>query len=239
MSDRHDEGPVRRGGEDWVAGLQGVLTSHLERLGGRGRPPEGADRSQPGARAVRIGDADRDRVAELLHTAAAEGRLTGVEVTDRLERAWAARTADELAPLVADLPIAAGDALPGSSPVEEEVTAFFRDQRRTGEWEVPPRLRVVVTLGSAVIDLTRATVRTPEIVLDLAVTGGTVAITVPAGVPVVVDEGLTVFGTWDNRAPVAASAHAGAGVVRVTGSVVGGKVTIVADRASAWRRRRR
>ena len=226
---------LRRGGEDWAAGLQWVLSSHLQRLAGRGGPG-GAGGSAD--RTVRVGDADRDRVAELLHTAGAEGRLSGVEVADRLERAFAARTADELLPLLADLPVD-GDPLPGTAPVEQEITAFFREERRTGEWEVPPRLTVTVTMGSAVLDLTQATVRSPEVVLDLAVTGGSVAITVPAGVPVDVAEGLTVFGSWDNRAP-AEDRHplAGADVIRVTGTVVGGRVTVTTGRTGRWRRRR-
>jgi hypothetical protein len=49
-------------------------------------------------------DADRDRIAERLRTAAGEGRLTSEELEQRLESAFAARTGAELEPLVADLP---------------------------------------------------------------------------------------------------------------------------------------
>jgi hypothetical protein len=49
-------------------------------------------------------DADRDRVAERLRTAAGEGRLTAEELEERLERSFSARTDAELEPLVADLP---------------------------------------------------------------------------------------------------------------------------------------
>jgi len=51
-------------------------------------------------------DADRDRVAERLRTAAGEGRLTSEELEERLERSFGARTDAELEPLVADLPLA-------------------------------------------------------------------------------------------------------------------------------------
>jgi Domain of unknown function (DUF1707)/2TM domain len=54
--------------------------------------------------ALRIGDAERERVAERLRRAAGEGRLTPEELEERLEAAFAARTEAELAPLVADLP---------------------------------------------------------------------------------------------------------------------------------------
>jgi uncharacterized protein DUF1707/2TM domain-containing protein len=53
---------------------------------------------------LRIGDADRERIAERLRTAAGEGRLVPDELEERLEAAFAARTGAELAPLVADLP---------------------------------------------------------------------------------------------------------------------------------------
>jgi nitroreductase len=49
-------------------------------------------------------DADRERVAERLRTAAAEGRITASELEERLERAFSARTDAELEPLVADVP---------------------------------------------------------------------------------------------------------------------------------------
>jgi DUF1707 SHOCT-like domain/2TM domain len=53
---------------------------------------------------LRVSDADRDRVAERLRAATAEGRLTSDELEERLEAAFAARTDAELAPLTADLP---------------------------------------------------------------------------------------------------------------------------------------
>jgi hypothetical protein len=49
-------------------------------------------------------DADRERIAERLRTAAAEGRLTSEELEERLETAFSARRDAELEPLVADLP---------------------------------------------------------------------------------------------------------------------------------------
>jgi Domain of unknown function (DUF1707) len=54
--------------------------------------------------ALRVADADRERVAERLRRAAGEGRLAPEELEERLEMAFAARTEGDLAPLVADLP---------------------------------------------------------------------------------------------------------------------------------------
>ncbi|MBY8878061.1 DUF1707 and DUF4190 domain-containing protein [Actinacidiphila acidipaludis] len=50
------------------------------------------------------GDADRDRVAEVLKDAFAEGRLTQGEYEERIERLYRARTYRELDVLVSDVP---------------------------------------------------------------------------------------------------------------------------------------
>jgi Domain of unknown function (DUF1707) len=54
---------------------------------------------------LRASDADRERVAERLRTAAGDGRLTPAELEERVEGAFSARTEAELEPLVADLPM--------------------------------------------------------------------------------------------------------------------------------------
>jgi uncharacterized protein DUF1707/2TM domain-containing protein len=53
---------------------------------------------------LRISDADRERVADRLRTAAGEGRLSADELEERLEQAFSARTEAALEPLTADLP---------------------------------------------------------------------------------------------------------------------------------------
>src|ERR1700743_1271617 len=77
--------------------------------------------SGDGHGALRVSHEDRDRVAEALRVAAGDGRLSAGELDERLERALTARTYDDLAVLVADLPPAghalapvAGAQLPGA-----------------------------------------------------------------------------------------------------------------------------
>jgi Domain of unknown function (DUF1707) len=53
---------------------------------------------------MRASDADRDRVAERLRNATAEGRLLAQELEDRLATALRAKTYGELDAVVADLP---------------------------------------------------------------------------------------------------------------------------------------
>jgi hypothetical protein len=55
-------------------------------------------------RRLRAADADRRRVAELVQSAGAEGRLTLEEIEDRLTAVYAAKYTDELKTLTADLP---------------------------------------------------------------------------------------------------------------------------------------
>ncbi|HEU0214632.1 MAG TPA: DUF1707 domain-containing protein [Jiangellaceae bacterium] len=71
---------------------------------------------------LRIGDAERDRAVAALGDHYAAGRLTAEEFDDRSSRAWQARTAEDLAPLFADLP--------GSRAVVEPAWR---------EWSVPGR----------------------------------------------------------------------------------------------------
>ncbi len=58
----------------------------------------------PRSDAVLASDAEREHVTARLRTAAAEGRLTLAESDERQAAAYAARTRDELVPLLAGLP---------------------------------------------------------------------------------------------------------------------------------------
>jgi hypothetical protein len=58
----------------------------------------------PGENRLRASDADRDQTVELLASAAAEGRLTLEEYSERSGSALSARTMGELAALTDDVP---------------------------------------------------------------------------------------------------------------------------------------
>jgi hypothetical protein len=73
---------------------------------------------------LRAADADRERTAETLRVATAEGRLSTEELEERLEAALAARTLAALEPLVADLPKA--------EPVRPERRALTHPRHRGG-----------------------------------------------------------------------------------------------------------
>lgn len=65
---------------------------------------------------MRAGDSDRERVAEQLRSAHAEGRLDLAEYDERVRQAWAARTYGELELLTADLPQAQSLTAPAIGP---------------------------------------------------------------------------------------------------------------------------
>lgn len=68
--------------------------------------------NQTAAPPVRASDAERDRAAEILHAAFAEGRLTRAELDERLAVAFAAKTRADLRDLTGDLPGAVPAAVP-------------------------------------------------------------------------------------------------------------------------------
>lgn len=76
--------------------------------------------TRPAAPALRVGDAERGEVRDVLARHYAAGRLDAAEYEQRLDVALAARTAGDLAPALADLPHV-------SSPTEE--SARTRQQR--------------------------------------------------------------------------------------------------------------
>jgi Domain of unknown function (DUF1707)/2TM domain len=53
---------------------------------------------------TRVSDAEREKLAQTLREHASQGRLSVDELSERLDRAYAARTQGELSALVADLP---------------------------------------------------------------------------------------------------------------------------------------
>jgi hypothetical protein len=64
---------------------------------------------------IRVGDAERRQVADALQQHFVAGRLTSEELTERVERAMAARTRGDLAALQQDLPPLAPVAAPEPS----------------------------------------------------------------------------------------------------------------------------
>ncbi|WP_205471351.1 DUF1707 domain-containing protein [Nocardioides sp. SYSU D00038] len=153
-------------------------------------PDEGDERSR-----LRISDADRHQVAEVLRDAAGEGRLDLDELDQRLEAAYAAKVYADLAPLVADLPSRATTAVAPGSGEQERHFAVLSGLDRTGVWTVPARMTVVAMMGGANLDLRLARFAAPEVVLTVNAVMGGAHVVVGPDVDVVI-EGTGIMGGY-------------------------------------------
>jgi len=180
-------------------------------------------------------------VAELLRSAAADGRLTLAELEERLDTLYAAKTYAELEPVVDDLPgtldilrappsagvqPAGGREMSrvGGTPTSREAKAVFGGVQRRGQWVVPGLYRVKAVFGGVDLDLRRARLAERDVTIDVKAVFGGVAITVPEDVAVVID-GSGVFGGFAGNAEDE-QPPPGAPVVRVTGKAVFGGVAV-------------
>lgn len=75
-------------------------------------------------RGVRASDAERERIAQLLQNAAAEGRLSPEEAGERLAAASTATYREDLNRLIADLPVAV-ERSAGERPVRPPLAAWW------------------------------------------------------------------------------------------------------------------
>jgi hypothetical protein len=102
---------------------------------------------------LRISDTDRERAAAVLHTAVADGRLTWVELEERLSAVYAARTVTELRPWLADLaPQPAMASQMAQAASSEPLRVLLSKVRRRPDADVG-RVHVESVLGAVVLDL--------------------------------------------------------------------------------------
>ncbi|MGW7207285.1 DUF1707 domain-containing protein [Streptomyces sp. NPDC054837] len=143
---------------------------------------------------LRASDADRDRIADILREALAEGRLTADEHAERVEGALAAKTVGELDAFIRDLPAAhqrrtAPPAAPnrptvGAVPIEpdENVVAVFSSAVRKGRWRAGRRIHAYAIFGSVEIDLSEALFEYQQVVIKAISVFGNVEVRVPENV---------------------------------------------------------
>ncbi|MFC5996226.1 DUF1707 domain-containing protein [Pseudonocardia hispaniensis] len=182
------------------------------------QPPSG------GSRGIRISDADRERAAQRLHQALAEGRITVAELEERLTAVYAARYADDLTPPLADLPDVTAPVLSTPAGPPTILRAGVGGLRRTGVWRVPARLRVHSGMGSVLLDFTDAELPHPVVEVELQLGAGSARLLVPAGATADID-GL-VSGMGSVRSKVPATPVPGHPHFRVYGRSGLGSVTV-------------
>jgi len=190
---------------------------------------------------LRASDADRERVARVLHQAMGEGRLTVAEVDERLQQVYAAKTIGELEPITRDLPghelavpaappmpVPAATGLPvgpriGGTPTSSVAVGVMSGAVRKGPWVVPETFKAVAVMGGVELDLTDARFAAPDVTIQVFALMGGVEITVPPDVTVDV-RGFAFMGGFDNS--VHQGGPPGSPVVHITGFALMGGVDI-------------
>ncbi|MFB9516010.1 DUF1707 SHOCT-like domain-containing protein [Streptomyces purpureus] len=191
---------------------------------------------------MRASDAERERIAERLRDAVAEGRLDMEEFEERLDAAYKARTQGELEPLVRDLPAPASShaAAPaeqagwasriGKQPTSKGAFSFWGGFYRRGTWTVPRSFTAVTFQGGGDLDLREANFEDREIVIRCVTIMGGMRIVVPPELTVDVT-GFGLMGGFDDRAT--GDGTPGSPRVRITGFALMGGVGVERKRRKA------
>lgn len=169
---------------------------------------------------LRVSDADRHQVAEILRQAAGEGRLTFEELDERLEATFQAKTYADLVPITLDLPAEAGpnpatspalrpSGAPGPVTAEpEKHLAILGGFERKGVWTVPAAMSIVAVLGGANLDLRQASFAATSCQLTVNAVMGGVNLIVPPDVRVIFSMVSVLGGHNDDKGNATASADA-------------------------------
>ncbi len=183
--------------------------------------------STPASRngSTRAADTDRIEVAQLLTDAAASGVLGLNEYEDRLTRAYAATTYDELDRVSADLPGTVNRARRGTSrPAPSTLLlAILSGYERRGRWNVPKRMTTFAFWGGGVVDMRYADFTCHDVeIRSYSIMGGQ-TILVPPEVNVDA-HGVGVMGSFEHG--VDGEGSPGAPCVRIRGFSVWGRVSV-------------
>ncbi|GAB3255023.1 DUF1707 SHOCT-like domain-containing protein [Nocardioides dilutus] len=184
---------------------------------------------------LRISDAERHQVAEILREAAGEGRLDLDELDARLEATYAARTYADLVPITLDLPAhphpvpvsrPSASALVVPGPDRETHLAVMSGFDRRGVWVVPEHMTIVAFWGGAELDLRQAKFAAQEVVITIHAVMGGASVIVPPHVNVRM-EGTGIMGGYSGPSGlVDAQLAADSPTVRIRGVAIMGGVNV-------------
>jgi hypothetical protein len=149
--------------------------------------PEPAGPVDP--RELRVSDAERTHVVNVLQKAIGHGMLSLDEFTERTDRALAAKTRGELNSVLVDLPgVTHTDAQAPVRARPVELRASFATLKRHGKWSVPRELVIYNRLGGTDLDFSEAHIPYSEVRIELNCGGGSVRLMLPEGASVVTDD---------------------------------------------------
>ncbi|WP_197378448.1 DUF1707 SHOCT-like domain-containing protein [Mycolicibacterium mengxianglii] len=180
--------------------------------------------SAPRDSSLRAADDDRIQVAQLLTDAMAQGAMDLAEYEDRLAKAYAARTYEELDSLSADLPGIANTRRGACKPAPSTVLlAIMSGFERRGRWNVPKQLTTFTFWGGGVVDLRYADFTCAQVDIHAYSIMGGQTILLPPEVNVTIS-GSGVMGAFDRNVDEAGTP--GAPQVTISGFALWGSVAI-------------
>ncbi|MFB7916567.1 DUF1707 domain-containing protein [Streptomyces sp. NPDC056061] len=205
---------------------------------------------------MRASDAERERVAETLREAVAEGRLDLEEFEQRLEATYRARTHGELEPIVRDLPAPGTTVTPaGTAPartgtgsavrwadrIGKPATsggafAFWGGFRRHGKWTVGRKFTAFAFWGGGEIDLREADFEDREVVIRCFAVMGGMHVTLPPDLHAEV-RGIGIMGGFGESTKNEGVVSPDAPRVRITGFALMGGVGVERKHSKAEEQR--
>lgn len=151
------------------------------------------------SRDLRVSDAEREHVGQLLQKAVGQGMLSLGEFTERMDTVLAAKTRADVNQVLIDLPgirlrpeyvqqarvqnaPAQTPAPVPSSPAAGTMVIRGRmsNLSRKGRWEVPPALQIDTRMSTVVLDFTEAVMHTQVVHIQVNDYLGSVTLVVPA-----------------------------------------------------------
>ena len=117
---------------------------------------------------LRISDADRAHVSQLLERAVGQGMLTLDEFSERIGSVLAARTRGDLRTVLADLPDMDVPPAVMAGPADGELLrGRMSSISRRGQWTVQSHIRLNTRMCDTRLDFTSATLQSRTVVLDI------------------------------------------------------------------------
>ncbi|WP_174188674.1 DUF1707 SHOCT-like domain-containing protein [Nocardia barduliensis] len=173
-----------------------------------------------GDRELRVSDAEREHVGQLLQRAVGLGMLSLGEFTERMDTALAAKTRGELNAVLIDLPgvrlvgqpaaprsafvnsspafAARAHPAPVSNSAGNVIRARMSGVNRRGPWQVPPRLYLNNWMSGVTLDFTQAIMSTQVVEIRVDDFCGSITLIVPAEATVDLN-GLELIGASVNN----------------------------------------
>lgn len=206
-----------------------------------------------GDRELRVSDAEREHVGQLLQRAVGLGMLSLGEFTERMDTALAAKTRGELNAVLIDLPgvrlvgqpaappstfVNSSPAFTRQAPAANGAGTVIRSRlsgvSRRGPWQVPPTLHLNNWLSGVTLDFTEAIMSTQVVELRVDDFAGSITLIVPAEATVDLN-GLELIGSSVNN-KVRTGPPIGPLHLVVHGKIRFGSVTAKHPLMAQWRR---